>query len=554
MTARRLILIEGRIAVARGHYFAQLQAQREAARLAGWECRVYAGLGSDPAIAAALDARCVFDDPPEWVQARPADPDIAADAHSWRRAGAERLWDAVRRDGVRRGDIVMMSTGRTGLVASLDRFFGALPTDDWPAVLVRIHNGQASETIGPPEASRALLRQTALDIAHEPWTQRIFLLATNVPLARTLERLCWRRVFVPPMPILAGTADLAAGAANGEAPRVCIRVNWSEGHFSPEDARALMRAVWRHRPGTQFVLSAPSWTAAQRAAAGAGDPRVREVGEVATLEEHLAVLASCEIVYFAVPPSTYRDNYSAVLAEAVALGRVVVVPAGTLLAATIKAGDAAGTVIEGPAGSEAGARALAAAISQIAGLRPLAARAAERLRAVASGAPYVEALAALADAPADMRPRYEWGETVDFGSYLDARRYLGAGWSTQEPQSCWAFAPAATVTLPPARPAAGDGLLEVDGFVMVPGGADRQTVGVAINGVPIDRWTYQGRAGRIVEGVRTLRIPAAAMRGSDLAISFLVDTPARPSDLGISPDPRPLGLAVRSLTVRPADA
>lgn len=551
---RRLVLVENRVAEARAHYFVQLAAQQHAAREAGWDCRVYLARGSDPAIVEALGARCVHDDPPLWLLTRPAAGASAADAHLWRRSQSVALWDAVRADGIAARDIVMLSTARTGMLAGLDALFRPLAPADWPMVMARIHNHHAGETTADADYAAMLIRQSAQEIAAAPWCARVALLATTDRLARSLERLCWRRVVAPPMPLLTLAPAAVSQRAASAAPTVCLRFNWASSGDMPAAAEALMRAAWARHPQARFIVSAPNWSAQTLSRIGAGDPRVSALGEVASIDDHLAMFARSDVVVLMVGAAAYVENYSAVFAEATAHGCVVVVPDGTLLAEAIDRGEAAGTRFAEAGGADARAAALADALARLPALAERAAAIAVRRREAATGSRYLATLARLADTPAQTRPAYRPGERIDFTDYLDSRRYLADGWGITEAHGCWSQGEQARLTLPLAEPLHGDGVLSAETLALVPGDGVDQRIDIAVNGTALATWTYAARKPGTVAAQRTLRIPAALLAAGTLDITFRIAKPCRPADLGRSADDRRLGIAIAALSLAGADA
>lgn len=131
---------------------------------------------------------------------------------------------------------------------------------------------------------------------------------------------------------------------------------------------------------------------------------------------------------------------------------------------------------------------------------------------------------------------------------IDASTLMN-GWSGQEEQGRWSVAREAYLSFSLCRVPATD--LQVDaraeGFVVK--GHPAEEVEVLANDIPVARWEFGGLHGG---GASRFVIPRAAMKvGTSLRLTFKIGDPQSPAELGLSADPRTLGLFLRSLTIGP---
>jgi hypothetical protein len=139
-------------------------------------------------------------------------------------------------------------------------------------------------------------------------------------------------------------------------------------------------------------------------------------------------------------------------------------------------------------------------------------------------------------------------ERIEF-SASPADPYLWYGWSAPDPKSRWTEAKEAGVVFHLADNGAGRNLLlklQISAFV-VPR-HPRQRFSVALNGAPVADFVID----QIEPGEQTIRLPASLLRADNELIFKLPDA-ASPASLGLSKDPRPLGIAVYWMQLERAD-
>jgi hypothetical protein len=76
------------------------------------------------------------------------------------------------------------------------------------------------------------------------------------------------------------------------------------------------------------------------------------------------------------------------------------------------------------------------------------------------------------------------------------------------------------------------------------------TIDVLLNGAKVGRWT----ADEMTSMVRCTSIPRSLITGPELDVTFLIDGPPPPAELGINADTRRLGMLLQKMIIAPATA
>jgi hypothetical protein len=140
------------------------------------------------------------------------------------------------------------------------------------------------------------------------------------------------------------------------------------------------------------------------------------------------------------------------------------------------------------------------------------------------------------------------GDKIVFTQGSGAERFLREGWSFLEPTGVWTDGEQASLVLRPKdlTPAAAELVLAASAFV--PSEHPELKVEVSALGEQL-----AGRVFRHGEAQRLLRVPfpsASGAHGGRMLFELHLSDPARPVDLGLGDDPRPLGLHLEWLMVR----
>jgi hypothetical protein len=155
---------------------------------------------------------------------------------------------------------------------------------------------------------------------------------------------------------------------------------------------------------------------------------------------------------------------------------------------------------------------------------------------------------AMANLGAD-RPKYDLGSRLDFTSKGWSALYADHGWYQADPDGTWTVGPVAVLRLPLAQPSAEVLRVTMEVMPFLIPQLPARTVHVRVGATEVATWTF-----RLGEEYQTKEIdlpPGAAVDG-ELVLTFEIENSVSPYALGLSPDWRPLGFSVRSLTVESA--
>jgi hypothetical protein len=139
----------------------------------------------------------------------------------------------------------------------------------------------------------------------------------------------------------------------------------------------------------------------------------------------------------------------------------------------------------------------------------------------------------------DALPGVAAGEAIDFRLNGNARSMKIYGWDRGERGGSWTLGRTARLAIPvdglesPAR-------LVVNARGMAPRRQDRLTLAVSVNGQPVGSYEFRHRS-----GYRTFAFDLPDDVASPVVVDFEIDEPRSPRQLGLSDDPRLLGVAVR---------
>lgn len=145
-------------------------------------------------------------------------------------------------------------------------------------------------------------------------------------------------------------------------------------------------------------------------------------------------------------------------------------------------------------------------------------------------------------------PPYQIGTTLNF-SESQALDVLGSGWSTPEPWGVWSDGDSSTLFLSPNGEQGRDLKMTISARAFLTPAHDRLDVKVSVNGHQVGELTYG--AGTQSDGAQGVVIPysVAQAKGGPLVVVLDYVDSISPSVLGISSDPRKLGIGILSLKV-----
>ncbi len=142
---------------------------------------------------------------------------------------------------------------------------------------------------------------------------------------------------------------------------------------------------------------------------------------------------------------------------------------------------------------------------------------------------------------------YSLGKTLETTSEMLNLEFVGNGWSDPEDWGVWTDGAEADINLPLAEPIASDLRLEFNGRTLHDEESHPSTtLSILANGTPIARIDINEGGFKDYE----FTIPRSAIDASkDLKITFQIDNPKSPQELGIGDDSRKLGFALTRLNV-----
>lgn len=146
---------------------------------------------------------------------------------------------------------------------------------------------------------------------------------------------------------------------------------------------------------------------------------------------------------------------------------------------------------------------------------------------------------------------------VSFAFNSDGTAYLQDGWSTPEETFTWTVGETARLLIPaealpaPGAPQTG-WTFALESWAFLPNSRSNLRVEVTANGTAVGALEYALAEGGHEMTMRSLDLGDAWSPGEPLALTFEIDDPRSPSEMGVSPDDRRLGIAVSTITVRVA--
>jgi hypothetical protein len=402
-----------------------------------------------------------------------------------------------------------------------------------------------------PDNYALFRRLAAKELRTRPDTGRIFFLVNSKLALSSVMRACERRAFLTPLPKHFGSAADIAPTQPAQTT-IYVHLNRRSGMLIDQLAR-IIRHARTVEPRARFLVKSTLRAATIDLNAGTSDANIAENVEilprVQPVDDYFTNFQKCSVALLAYQREYYASVASSgVFAEAVGLGKPVVVPADTWMAKELAAGRGVGTVFA-ESTPECVAAALVEALQNLEELSAKAQELASSLRKEYSCRRALERILILAQEAPDMKPRYLLGEEIDFSDLYDSRCFMRSGWSHTEPWGVWTDGPIAEMSFRPDTESNRPLILRARVKPFLSGVHDRLSVQVAAGGQQVAEWTF-GR-GAHKQTWYTAEIPprAGAERGRPLDISFSIDAPRSPAELGLSDDLRLLGLGFLKLSI-----
>jgi glycosyltransferase involved in cell wall biosynthesis len=341
--AMRAWVVENGLVDQTGHHFNNSIGLRDACAERGIETRFLVHRHADPAVVKALDARAIFDfGPYDLVSNDPlAGPleNLIVQGQSFAQALAEIAAGFVG------DDLVVVPSTLQNELYGCALGFAQIPAERRPrlALTFIVDNFFAPGTrkLG---FDAALYRFAARQLARVAARDRVLLGANGEESARSFAEVLALPVVEFPIP-KAYPPQVAGRALDGTTPVVAIL-----GHSRAEKGFQLVPDLVARNPGLRFVVQiAPAdadamWN--ERAAMMRSAANAELVRGALDAADYHALMRRADIVLLPYDAMRMPLRSSGVFAEAVASGKVTVVPDRTWMAAHLSAGRGAGTTFD----------------------------------------------------------------------------------------------------------------------------------------------------------------------------------------------------------------
>lgn len=536
--AFQLFIVEFDLADLSSHFFNQVLGFRRAAEERGGTAHVFIGKNADPALAEPLMAHRLIEWTPKDAAAYRYQLDGFAESH----AQLQPLWHAIQSMEVSSRDIVMITSARPAVIYSLGAWLSRLAADRRPAVFIRFyHHDYLDLENGGYSAQSWTHRFAARDLSLRPGQERVFFTVNNEALIRPLAQLCSRRVFQMPLPKYYGDIPPPRRA---DPARIVIYVHLNMRSRAMLDRiEPMIAAILDSYPQAKFLLKYTNnaLTPESRLSAMLRARGVELVPAEQSHADHMSTIARSDIVLLPYEATEYAALASGVFAEAAALGKVVVYPDGTWMAAQVADKNAAGVGFAAANQAEVGAAVLHA-LDSLAELSADACARSHDFRSLHSCRRNLELMLALAPDEHAMSLSYPPESRISFREPFQVRDCLGPGWSLFESAGIWTEGAAADLIFRVALPPAAS--LDVQ-LLLTPFYSRRrpQQVTVSVEGIELGRWDLpKGR-----ETWHLVNVPLRLMTNGLVRMRLHIHDPHSPKEIGISDDPRLLGVMLHEM-------
>lgn len=343
----RVYILENNVRNYFGHFFNTVAGLRTALDQAKVASRIYIHQQAEPEVGRQLAARPLFPDH-FWESEQAQDAEQAMATYGQRFAEA-----LAHVEPPNASDWLVVTTAFQDQVFGLAAYLETLAPAERPRVLCYLHWANWQQH---PSRQRAWQRACDRIAPH-----RATFAAQTEGIATQFQQLTGQPASLWPVPMNYGDPGAISPRPGRSPARVAVlgrSLHRKGSHLLPE---IIVRTQLRH-PWTRFYIQVSDNMPKLRhvrhlpgVSIGSGDSR---------LEAHLQTVREADLLLLPYCPDDYRQRSSGLLMEAAALGRAVVVPDGTWLAAQIADGRAAGTVFTRQQAPE-----IAQALGQALGMR-----------------------------------------------------------------------------------------------------------------------------------------------------------------------------------------
>jgi hypothetical protein len=549
MTANpRIFIVDFDLVGYSGHSFNQVLGFCEAARERGLKSYVYTCRSTDQEIAKELSAHTILPSMP-WLVSKDAVLEAALGA----RHALKPLWDEVEGAGISRQDILVVTSSRAQVIVGVGQWIAALPEQMRPAVFFRFFRTDFFDFHSMLFSTVAWAYYFAARmLAAFPGRERIFLTVNNRRAVEHLDRLTLRPSFFLPVPKYYGDVVDRPEARTGGPATIYVHINRPD--FAPELVGRVVAAILKNRTDVRFMIrlcgyAFPTRAAQESAARSFSEHNVELIPGNQSPVEYLAAIDQADIVLLPYDPVEYHDIVSGIFCEAVAMGKVAIVPAETWMADHITDVRAAGVLFQKRNVDDVVA-AVREGLQDFTRLQEQAHQLSASFRHENSCASNLDRMIELAAQSHDMRLSYV--PLTDATKALGSQHHFGEGWSpVDEGFGIWSDGERAEINF---SIASGASSLVFSALVhpFLTKEHSRLDVSLALNGAPVAEWSFdRERPQDRGWSWRHVQLPEDLTASGEIQIVFSIRSPVSPHELGLSIDRRKLGIALRTFSLGP---
>lgn len=533
-----------------GHFFNQVFGFREAARARSIETRIYIPSNADLKVAEDLGARAIL--PVTRWRGVKMDPSLEGFAAA--QLVLTSLWNDLETERISERDIVVITSSRPQVIFGIGQWLRARPASARPSVFFRFFGPEFFDFEAKAFSEDAWAYHFASrSLPEETGGERTFFTLNNEKALTHLETLSLRRAFYLPVPKYYGPVAEVSQARTIQPLTIYVHVNRKAGPISDRIVE-LVTKILRRRSDVKFLVRFCKYAYGD----DGFNKRIDKALFGSSLEilpaeqnhvEYLAEIERSDMVLLPYDSVEYRGIVSGIFCEAAAMGKVLIIPAGTWMTDHVTEGRAAGVLFPKNSAGDMEV-AVQRAIQERERLQSLAHRLARPFREQNSCVANLDRMLELAGQSHDMRLSYV--PLTDARKSLGSRFYLGGGWSeADEGFGTWSDGDRAAINFS-IRSNAKALFFSAQVRPFLASSHSRVDVSLAANGVPVAEWSFDAARPDDREwSWRHVRIPEDVTASEDIQIVLSIRSPASPKDLGLSIDSRKLGIALRKFSLKP---
>ncbi|HEX7881149.1 MAG TPA: hypothetical protein VF499_00210, partial [Afipia sp.] len=451
-------------------------------------------------------------------------------------------------------DILVITSARPQVIYAVGQWLGSRAASARPAVIFRFFGPDFYdfETKVFKEAAWTY-RFASRTLLRSPGAERVFFSLNDQSALAHLERLSLRKAFYLPVPKYYGEMVERSTRRAEEPLTFYIYANGRSGPIAGRISDLISRILSRHSEVkflVRFTRNAPGEDDVRAAVKARGIGRSVEI--IPAEQSHVEYLATAErsdAILLPYSPVIYRAIVSGVFCEIAAMGKIAVIPAGTWMADYVTSGHAAGVLFHDN-GLDDMVDAVERVIRDRKPLQTLADRCAQPFREENSCAKNLDGMIELARQAHDMR--LSLVPLTDTTKALGSQHYFGEGWHFVDPGfGKWSDGERAEIKFS-IRPSAKTLFFSAQVRPFLARGHSRLDVTLIANKATVAEWSFD--SARPVDqewSWRHVQIPESIAASGEIQIVLMIRLPASPKELGLSSDPRKLGVALRRIALGP---